>query len=197
MGLFYFGAKVAVNAARRKNRREMREFAAKEERRRQKEWEAFLDVIADRTPLSHKSVRSTPPANYWFRRLDREFNRIEAGSLIFVGLGFFSPILFILLNDSWTEYFTRQPVTNERLIWSAVLFFGSSGLWYLAWDVLATRSLVRRINKWLSACRIDVEGLLAEMHRDYTASPESRTRDYTASPESRARDYTAKGPDPE
>jgi len=179
VGWIYFGAKVALNASRRSNRRQMREYAARQNRRRQKEWEHFLDSIADKTPLAHEAVRSTPPGRYWLKRLDREFNRIEAGGLVSTAIGFVVPFIVIFQNESWVDYFTAQPVTYERLIWSAVILFGSALTCFGAWATYAHRAVIRRINKSLRASNIDVDVLMQEIHRDYTASPESRRRDYT------------------
>ena len=165
-----FGARVALSASRKSDQRRLRAKAERDARFRQAEYAKFLDRVADRTPLVHRSVEDTPAARYWFKRLHREYEvKITGLGGVVSAIGFLLPMVAAFSVEPWFDYFTAEPTSALRvsLLFGTSFFTGM--VFYGIWDVISHRWVIGRINKSLRASKIDVDSLLEEMHRDYTA----------------------------
>ena len=170
MGWLIFGARVALNASRKSDARRLRAKSERDARFRQAEYEKFLHRVADRTPLVHRSVEDTPAAHYWFKRLHREFEvRVYGLGVVAAGAGFVLPLIVVFAVEPWFDYFRPDPISTFRVVLQLGMSFFAAMIFIGIWDAIANRWVIGRINKSLRASKIDVDGLLKEMHRDYTA----------------------------
>jgi len=78
-------------------------------------------------------------------------------------------VIVVFAVEPWFDYFRPDPISTFRVVLQLGMSFFAAMIFIGIWDATANRWVIGRINKSLRASKIDVDGLLEEMHRDYTA----------------------------